>query len=185
MRKRSAKALAAQFRHQRHHDEIVTFRARDETTKIVRRMGDVGIGEPETIREMFFAGMDDALLDGPEFSCPAGRPRGSLQDGQASIGVQFLGEGSGIVGALVVDQEDAEITRVILRQKAPYGLHDQLGFVACRDDRYHRGPDRRIGDGIAAIVPFARSPEHAPTGEQIDPGAKRKRSDEERRAHFM
>ena len=57
-------AFAAQLGHQRGENKFSRFRARHKPAKIVGRMRNIGVGEPEIIRRAFGVGARHALADG-------------------------------------------------------------------------------------------------------------------------
>ena len=91
--------------------------------------------------------------------------------------VQRPGDVSRAVVAVVVDQDDPELTWIVLRQQAADRASDDVGLIASRHDGDHRGPDGRRR-GLVAIIPLGRQPEAAPPYQQIKPGAERRGRDE-------
>ncbi len=72
------------------------------------------------------------------------------------------------VAALVVDQHDAEIARIILRQQRADALRDDVGLVARGDHGDDLGPDLRRGRR-GRIVAVAAQPESASAQRQEQP----------------
>ena len=138
-----------QLHHQGGEREVAGERMGDEPPDRVRLVGDVGVGQEQIVRRVpRLACPDDALADRPQFAGPALRQRGGGKDRQ---GMLRLGKTfdrprriRGCVLAVVVDEDDAELSRVVLAQQRGEGVGKHVGFVARRDDGDDARPSGRL-----------------------------------------
>src|SRR5450432_1598130 len=93
-------------------------------------MRDIGIGEPEIIRRKVAFCTRRALGHGPDFSRPSRRSCGSGYNNQPPAVVERPGNPASPVRTLIVNENDAKRTMVILRQQTANALGNDIGLVA-------------------------------------------------------
>ena len=142
------KAGAVQPRHQADHDALVRDSARDKAPEIVGRMADIGVGQPQ---EVGASGGGDALFQRPELARPALRARAAGHHRQLRAREAARDVCRAII-ALVIDQDDAEVAGIILRQHRAQRAGDDIGLVARRDDGDDRWPVRWLGQAVGVAV---------------------------------
>ncbi len=157
--------------------------ARDEAGQAVWRVADVGVGQPDELGGVLGRRPGHALGERPEFAGPARLQRGALDHLEPGLCAQAPG---GLerrlcraVRALVVDQDHAEGSRIILGQQAANRAGDHVSLVARRHHGGHRGPGRGRRR-LAQVVALARQPEPAPSQEQVQPDAESQDADGDR-----
>jgi hypothetical protein len=115
-----------------------------------------------------------ALRQGPQLAAPARGARRALDDGQTRIG-ETAGYGGGAVRAAVIDQDDADRARIVLRQKRAQARLDRLRLIARRhDDGHRRRRIRQRGRQHLSVTP-----EHAVAQQQIYPHGQGKRREQD------
>ncbi len=160
-----------QLGHQGGEHQALGLGARDEGAKVVGRVADVGVGEPEVLGRILL-GVQRALVHGPQLAGPAGRQGLAGQHLQAFDAAEPLGlgegDGGGAVRGGVVDQDHAQVARIVLGQERTDRTGDHIGLVARRHHGDHGGPGRRFGRQ-GAVVAFAGGPEAAMAQHQAEP----------------
>src|SRR6516162_6337959 len=141
-----------------------------EPAQRVGGVHNVGVGQQE-IGRFEFVGAADALLLRPQLAGPAGGRCGTGNKVELVAATEGLGGTArnvcGAIAALVVDEYDRELTRVVLREQRPDARSDAVGLIARRHDCGDPWPNGRRR--IAGIVALARAPELSARDGQIRP----------------
>jgi hypothetical protein len=181
--------LGAEQRHLGDHRPVVSLGRRDEVPQRARRPGDVRVGEEQVPRLSGRRGglrgalgqrrgRRHALGHRPDLPGPAVRPGLSAGHGERRAAVphglvaEFGRDVPGPVAALVVDQDDAEVPRIVLPEERGKRHRQHGRLVPGRHDRRDRRPlaggrvrpDRR--------QPLAGQPVPAVRDHQVDPGGR-------------
>ena len=148
--------LRAEQGHLGDQDAVVVFCGPDQVAQRGRRPGDVRVGEQHVLggRAPGHCG-GQALGHRPHLAGPAVRPWLAGDDGQRRAAVlrgllaELGGDAARAVVAPVINQEDTELTGVVLRQQPGQRRREGVRLIA----RGHDGDDRRPRRGS---VPAAR-----------------------------
>ncbi len=137
----------------------IPFRAENQAAQSVRRMHHIRIGKPEECRR-FFGRHRNAFVERPQFSCPARRKRGHGSNRhaprRAQPGSRLPRERGGSVFALIIDDEDFELTGIILACQTGDSAGNRFRFIASGNDGNHARP---VFERLQRDVVFAESPE--------------------------
>jgi hypothetical protein len=175
-----------QLGHQRDLHAALALGAGDQLAEIVTGVADIGVGQQEVIDRVaagpgLALGMADALLQRPQLARPARRQLGPGENVEASRACNRLGNGGRAIAAAVVDQHDAERTRIVLGEQAADRSRDHVGLVARRNDGDHGRP--AVGRCDHIVVALARQPEAAAREEHVEPHRERQQPDSGRPDH--
>src|SRR6266849_10192954 len=118
----------------------------------------------------------------PEFSSPSLRKHGGRMNRHAlrSSGNfrRVASERRGAVLAVVIDNDDVELSGIVLFGKRIDALRDGFGFVACRNNH---GDMRPVAERLRYDIAFVQLPEISSREKQVNPDRERNRGDKSRR----
>jgi len=113
----------------------------DQGGEMALRVLDVCVGKQEVIGGLR-PGVGKALMYGPKLAAPAWRQRLTGNDIEPWTSAKRSGDRGGAVGAVVVDQNDREVTGIILCEQGADAPADVRSFVARGDNRDDLGGPR-------------------------------------------